>query len=235
MTRHGSACLLLFALPLCAAAPSKRMRLEDPTDTLRLELGCKDNFPSQPKDCPKDLWSRCCKQEVACHDYHCREEVMGKISAGQRVRILADFDSDGEVPASLKKGMKGKVLRVDEEGDASIRFFEDDLDDEGSVHWVYRTTFYEKLELPGKLETSRATRTVNCLNQCSLQQDCRMATMSKKQTKAYNACMQECKMEQCTNEEGCKVLLQQYGACKGKIAEKKVCDAKHLTGEQDEL
>eukprot|EP00931_Biecheleriopsis_adriatica_P080608 TRINITY_DN53959_c0_g1_i1.p1 TRINITY_DN53959_c0_g1~~TRINITY_DN53959_c0_g1_i1.p1 ORF type:complete len:238 (+),score=57.36 TRINITY_DN53959_c0_g1_i1:28-714(+) len=208
-----------------ATAPVKRPRPLDPQDAVRMESGCRDYFPSKPKECPKELWKRCCEQEVSCHNYHCREVVMGKLGRGMHVRIKDDAISDDDSAATLTKGTKGRVVKVDSEGDALVRFFEDELDDEGVRHWVHRETFWEKLELPGNMERLRAWKTVSCLNDCSRRQECRLADMSKKANKAYQACVEACKMEECTKEDQCKELFHQYAQCKQTTSESKVCNS----------
>eukprot|EP00930_Biecheleria_cincta_P033648 TRINITY_DN23309_c0_g1_i1.p1 TRINITY_DN23309_c0_g1~~TRINITY_DN23309_c0_g1_i1.p1 ORF type:complete len:250 (-),score=55.55 TRINITY_DN23309_c0_g1_i1:62-811(-) len=228
--RIAACCFLVLPWRLFGAAPKKIERDEDDLrESLRLESGCRGNFPSKPEECPKDLWLRCCQQEVSCHSHYCIEKILGKLTKGSAVRVHTDFTSDDSAGAELRKGMKGKVLQVDDDGDALVRFFEDDLDDQGVRHWVYRTTFWEKLELPGKMERLRALKVATCLDDCSVKQECRMNSMSKKQSKVYRECVKACKVDECIKDEEkgqCKELFTLYAECKQKVSSSDACSAR---------
>merc|ERR1712039_588275 len=135
-----------------------------------------------------------------------------------------DFKSDDDLAADISKGMTGKVLRIDGQGDAFIKFFLDEFDDDGTRHWVHRTTFWEKLELSGKPERLRAAKVVDCLDGCSKAQGCNMQSMTKKDQKKFQKCMKDCKLPQCQQDEKCNPLFQGYAMCKEKVAKSGVCN-----------
>merc|ERR1711957_392367 len=105
-------------------------------------------------------------------------------------------------------------MRVDGQGDAYIKFFKSDYDDEDFLkQWVWRETFWSKLELPGKTVRTRASKTVSCLNNCTTAQNCEIQMMSKKKAKVFRKCMNACKLEECTKEEECNKLMNKYNQC----------------------
>merc|ERR1712008_313337 len=104
--------------------------------------------------------------------------------------------SDDEARAELSKGMSGKVLRTD--------------DDDVVSHWVFKTTFWDKLELPGKAGRLRAAKVASCMDNCTLVANCRLMDMSKKVQKAFQACTASCKFEKCRGDSECSDMLQAY-------------------------
>eukprot|EP00928_Gymnodinium_smaydae_P011576 TRINITY_DN14255_c0_g1_i1.p1 TRINITY_DN14255_c0_g1~~TRINITY_DN14255_c0_g1_i1.p1 ORF type:complete len:245 (-),score=73.45 TRINITY_DN14255_c0_g1_i1:66-800(-) len=235
MMSFCGAWLLLLVRGAVSAAPMAHKAGDGvDADSLRLDAQCKPCFPKNRKSCSKETWSNCCKQEVTCHDYHCRETVMGRLDTNMKVRIREDFVSDDDVKAELKKGMNGRVLRTDRNGDAYIKFFEDELDNEGSRHWVFKTTFWDKLEVVGQAARSRASRVVSCLDKCSLDADCRMGELKKKEMKKYQKCITDCKIAKCQEEPECKAYFEAYANCKGEVARSPKCDAL-ATGEKAAL
>lgn len=230
MGRHGNSALsavLVLSLILHnhhavgeGAADEKQPKKDPkPENTTRLEPDCTGCFPHNRKGCEKDLWARCCNQEIACHDDNCRAEVLGKLKVGAKVRVHSDFDSDDERHAEITKGMTGKVLQVDDESDAFIKFWRDELDDEFIQHWVFKRTGWDNLELPGSgAARMRAARAVTCLDRCTRKQQCiPFPEASKKQQKAYQKCIMTCKVDDCNQDEECKPKLQAYADCKQRI------------------
>lgn len=221
-----SGLLVFFANLVALAAEQKRPeKLEKPKGSGRLEAYCVGCFPHNRKTCDKSLFARCCEQEIACHDDNCRGEVLDKLKKNAKVRVHTDFISDDEERAEVSKGMTGKVLQVDEEGDAFIKFWRDELDDEFIFHWVFKRTGWDKLELPGGgAAKMRATRTVSCLDSCTLQMQCApFDQASKKKQKSYQKCITGCKMDECQQDEDCKGRLQLYAECKQRIGSSGVC------------
>eukprot|EP00929_Paragymnodinium_shiwhaense_P004725 TRINITY_DN10585_c0_g1_i1.p1 TRINITY_DN10585_c0_g1~~TRINITY_DN10585_c0_g1_i1.p1 ORF type:complete len:299 (-),score=83.85 TRINITY_DN10585_c0_g1_i1:79-864(-) len=218
----------LLAAPACEAAAQayKVQRASNYSDSFRLDDACGGCFPKDSAACASDdVWDNCCKQEVECHDFHCRELVMGELSSNTQVRVLEEFESDDDQKVTLAKGMKGRVLRIDGQGDAYIKFQRDELDDEGIKSWVYKTTFWKKLELPGKAERLRAARTVDCLDACSLQFSCKFAEekAAKAVKKGYKKCVDACNIDKCQKEADCKSRFEQYAICKQKTAMGDAC------------
>lgn len=186
----------------------------------RLEAGCIGCFPKNRADCDKDLWSRCCGQEIDCHDDHCRAEVLGKLKVKAKVRVHTDFEADDDTQAEIGKGMTGEVLRVDKEGDTFIKFWwGDNLDDEFIHHWVFKRTGWDNLELPGSgTSKMRAARVVTCLDKCTRKQNCvPFPEAAKKQQKAYIKCVKGCKIDDCNKDEECKPRFEAYAQCKERI------------------
>jgi len=209
------------------ATPGKAAKpLEKETnDALRLEAGCRGCFPDNRKECVKDLWNRCCGQEIACHEYHCMEDVLGKLQANTKVRARVDFESDDQEKTTISKGMSGRVLRIDGEGDALIKFSRDEYDDEVVKHWVSRTSVWEHLELPEKVHRHRAAKVVKCLDQCTLDISCGMMELQSKPKKMrqYHSCMTKCKVEECQTNEDCKPFFDAYAQCKQQTSTSGVC------------
>lgn len=195
-------------------------------ESLRLELGCAGCFPSNRKTCEKEQWKRCCSEEIQCHAHHCTEEVIGQLQANTKVRIREDFVSDDDDQVSLRKGMTGRVLRVVGDGDALIKFWWDEYDEEFKRQWVSRRTFWTSLELPERIVRMRAHRVVSCLDNCTLVANCRMsemATLPKKKAKAIQACVGTCKLEACDADAECKKFLQAYATCKEQTSRGEKC------------
>merc|ERR1712087_606499 len=101
-----------------------------------------------------------------------------------KVRVRETFVSDDDQKVELKRVMTGKVLRVDSQGDAYIKFWEHEHDDEVFRQWVFKTTYMHKLELPGKMVRLKAGKTVSCLNDCMKASECKNEAMSKKEQKS---------------------------------------------------
>lgn len=202
--------------------PEKLEKLEG---AIRLDEACVGCFPGNRKGCAKDVWATCCGQEISCHDDHCRGEVLGKLKPNAKVRVHDTFISDDEARVEIVRGMTGKVLEVDEDGDSFIKFWRDELDDEYIHHWVFKRTGWDKLELPGGgAAKMRATRTVSCLDNCTLSMQCiQFQEASKKKQKKYADCIQGCKMDDCNADEECKPRLQAYADCKQRIGSSGVC------------
>merc|ERR1740130_274296 len=121
--------------------------------------------------------------------------------------------------------MTGTVLEVDKNGDAYIKFWRDELDDEFIHHWVFKRTGWDNLELPGVGSSKmRATRTVTCLDGCTQKMQCiPYPEASKKKQKAYQKCIGTCKMDACEADEDCKKRLHSYGECKQRIGSSGLC------------
>eukprot|EP00427_Karlodinium_veneficum_P002058 CAMPEP_0169176510 /NCGR_PEP_ID=MMETSP1015-20121227/65909_1 /TAXON_ID=342587 /ORGANISM="Karlodinium micrum, Strain CCMP2283" /LENGTH=207 /DNA_ID=CAMNT_0009251023 /DNA_START=99 /DNA_END=719 /DNA_ORIENTATION=- len=145
-------------------------KLDKPEVSNRLELACHGCFPHNRDTCDKDVWTRCCGQEIRCHDDACRKEILGRLKSGAKVRVHTDFVSDDVQQAEISRGMTGRVLQVDEDGDAFIRFWRDDLDDEYIHHWVFERTGWDKLDLTGSAAPKmRAARAASCMDACRTQ------------------------------------------------------------------
>lgn len=208
---------------LAAAEGPYKVLPEHEKEALRLEPGCQGRFPDDFKGTEPGLWTRCCHQEVDCHDYYCRSKVLS-FAAGQKVKILESFSSDDDQLQKLQKGQIGKLLRLDGNGDALIRFFEDELDDVGTRHWVLKTTLWKQAELLGEMPRMRASRTVSCMNNCSVAiMNCNFQRMTKKEGKVLQKCMKDCNMEECQKEEECKQLMEDYSKCKHTISQSSEC------------
>lgn len=216
-----------MASAAAAAPPTKAAKplAKEVKEALRLESGCHECYPNDRSACDKEVWNRCCGQEIACHDYYCREEVMGQLQANTKVRVKDDFESDDNEKKLITKGMTGRVIRVDGEGDALIKFWRDEYDDDFLRNWVFKTTFWDKLELPERMVRLRAAKVVKCLDNCTLDMNCGLATLtkSKKKMKAYQACLAGCKVEDCTTNEECKKFYGAYASCKQRTAETGIC------------
>lgn len=229
---------MVYSAPLADAAATayKVQRPANFSEGFRLDAACDGCFPGKMQSCPsEDVWGKCCEQEVACHDFHCKELVMGELSANTAVRVLENFESDDDQKVTLEKGMKGKVLRIDGQGDAYIKFHRDELDDEGLRHWVYKTTFWSKLELPGKADRLRALRIVDCLDACSLAAQCKFAdpTAPKKEKKAYGKCVTDCNIEKCRQEKDCEARFQAYAMCKSQTSASGKCSPLTQASEEE--
>lgn len=195
-------------------------------DGVFMDEECGTCFPHEAKTCNKELWRRCCAQEISCHDYHCRSAIWGELKPGDRVRAREDFLSDDEARAELNKGMSGKVVKTDGDGGAFIKFQRDDLDDDDFVsHWVFKTTFWDKLELPGKAGRLRAAKLATCMDSCIRGADCRLNDMTKKRQKTFQTCTMSCKFEKCREDVECSEMLQAYQTCKQEASSKGKCKA----------
>merc|ERR1712000_568587 len=140
-----------------------------------------------------------------------REEVLGKLEPNVKVRVKEDFESDDDAAVTLPKGMRGKVLRIDGEGDAFIRFNRDEFDDKDVLRqWVFKHTAFDKLELPSSPVRMRASRVVTCLDNCTISAKCDLQNMNKKQMKKFQKCAQDCKLEACTKDKECNKFLVDY-------------------------
>lgn len=201
-------------------------KAKKPENATRLEAGCRGCFPKNRKECEKDLWVRCCNQEISCHDDHCRAEVLGKLKSNAKVRVHDDFESDDEDQAEISRGMTGKVLKVDADGDAFIKFWRDELDDEYAYHWVFKRTGWDNLELPGSgAARMRAARTVTCLDRCMRKLECiPFPEASKKQQKTFQKCAIGCKVDDCNKDEECKPKFEAYAICKQGISSTDKCN-----------
>lgn len=190
----------------------------------RLDTQCTGCFPSKRTSCKAGLWLSCCAQEMECHDVHCLDAVTGALLPKTKVRVKTDFTSNDEEEVQLTKGMNGRVVRLDGDGDAYIKFWDDDDEDESRSHWVFKHKFWEKLELPGNMHRVKATKAVVCMNNCTLTHEClQWPDLSKKQKKSYQKCVQACRIDACTEEDGCKQVIEAYGSCKQKTASSGVC------------
>merc|ERR1711879_75783 len=67
-------------------------------------------------------------------------EAESKFQRGDDVVVLETFLSDSKPEVELRKGLRGRVVHIDSEGDAQIRF-------EGieSLRWVFHSNF-DKLD-----------------------------------------------------------------------------------------
>eukprot|EP00933_Yihiella_yeosuensis_P000734 TRINITY_DN10114_c0_g1_i4.p1 TRINITY_DN10114_c0_g1~~TRINITY_DN10114_c0_g1_i4.p1 ORF type:complete len:245 (-),score=31.04 TRINITY_DN10114_c0_g1_i4:70-804(-) len=217
--------------------PFKVARGGDYENNLRLESGCSSCFPHDEQACDSSVWNRCCTQEISCHEYHCRGATFDStIGPNVKVRIKEDFVSDDDVKATLTKGMKGKIMRIDGQGDLFIKFFTDEFDDSVvAKHWVHKTTLWRKLELPGKAPLHRADRVINCMENCTVAQNCKLQNLGKKEQKVFDKCMQTCKVKDCVDEAECKEPFIGYQNCKMKTSQDGVCQASTSKEEKDEL
>lgn len=190
-----------------------------------METGCTGCFPGHRKACDKALWARCCAQEVACHDDACRGEIFGQLKPRAMVRARATFTADDEGRAEIEKGMKGKIVSVDDEGDVLIKFWWEGWEEDAATRWVYKSTFWDNVELSGRPEGLRAVRVVKCLDNCTLAQECVLAPneMTKKQQKVFGACVQTCKMETCQKDPACKQRFEAYALCKQRVSSTPAC------------
>ena len=69
---------------------------------------------------------------------------VGKLEAGALIQIDTDLLSLDKLRINLDRGARGRVLRIDEDGDALIQFFS--LPELGtSSRWVEKTTFQRLL------------------------------------------------------------------------------------------
>ncbi|CAK0828145.1 unnamed protein product, partial [Prorocentrum cordatum] len=170
------------------------------------------------------------KLAATSRTFHCRELVMGRLHKGEKVRVRSDFQSDDESPSEVSKGMTGRVIRIDQDGDAFIKFWQDEYDDDFRRYWVHRPTFWEHLEVPGRMAELRAAKVVSCMNNCTLTQECRMQEMSRKEQKAFQKCMKGCKMDECNEERECKIMMEAYSTCKQRTAQSRECDPEQRKG-----
>merc|ERR1712203_364191 len=84
-----------------------------------------------------DRYMKCMK---ACKYEECNsQELLGQLQPNAKVRVKSDFASDDTAQATVTKGMTGRVLRVDSEGDAYIKFWHHEYDEEVFKHWVFRS------------------------------------------------------------------------------------------------
>lgn len=195
-----------------------------------LDASCTGCFPKNRDKCEtKELFTRCCEMEVNCHDDQCRGKVMGLPKKGYRVRVKVEFTSDDEVEETVPKGMSGKVLETDADGDAYIQFWahEHDAEDEHVFHWVSKRSFWDHLERPGGAASRmRASKVVSCMDNCTLtiQKCIPFDTIKAKTMKKMRACIGTCKIQECEKDEECKPLFETYGQCKQDTAESGVCN-----------
>jgi hypothetical protein len=220
---------------LAAGIPKKLPQSDFEEEPPRLERGCLGCYPSHRSNCTKEQFSRCCEQEIRCHQHACRQRAQGRLRKGDKVRTRIEFESDDEEKATLAKGMNGKVLRVDEDDDALIKFFPVDFDDEEHItHWVYSTDYSSKLELVGNSERLRVLKVVACLDNCTWASGCRQPPeMSKKRMGKYLKCIKSCNMDECKDDAECKWPLDSYATCKQSTSDSKACSP--LPDERNEL
>jgi len=63
-------------------------------------------------------------------------EQQGTFAEGDAVVVTADFASDSEEPAQLLRGQRGRVVKIDGDGDAYVQF-----EDHGPKQWVYSANY----------------------------------------------------------------------------------------------
>merc|ERR1712100_606345 len=95
---------------------------------------------------------------------------------------------------------------------------------------------WDKLELPGAgAAKMRATRTASCLDGCTQKMQCiPFEKAGKKKQKAYQKCIESCKMDVCQQEEDCKSRLMAYAECKQRIGSNGVCAPASVSSSEEE-
>merc|ERR1719265_613784 len=133
--------------------------------------------------------------------------------------------------------MKGKIMSVDEEGDSVIKFWWEGWEEDAVVRWVFKKSFWDNVELSGRPEGLRAVKVVSCLDNCTLAQECVIQpdVMTKKQSKAFGACVQTCKIDSCQKDPACKKRFEAYAICKQRVASGSQCSSEDDRGKIDEL
>merc|ERR1712187_575595 len=132
---------------------------------------------------------------------------------------------DDDNRTELTKGMVGKIVKVDKEGDALVKFWEEPYEEDAIRAWVYRTTAWEKLEFIDYLVRHRAAKVAKCLDQCTIDIHCSLQDMNKRTRKVYGSCIEKCNMDACNKIPECKDRFQKYGLCKNKVARDGRCTA----------